>query len=49
MMDVDEFSEPDSIISTDACLRGCGSWFAGRYFHSDGHYSLRSKNCILKC
>lgn len=35
MMDMDEFSEPDSVISTDACLRGCGGWFAGRYFHSD--------------
>ena len=35
MMDMDEFSEPNSIISTDTCLCGCGSWFAGRYFHSD--------------
>lgn len=35
MMDLTEWSEPDSIISCDACLVGCGGWFEGRYFHSE--------------
>ena len=28
------WSEPDEILSTDACLEGCGGWFLGRYFHA---------------
>ena len=44
MKDVDEFSEPDSILSTDNCLRGCGSWFAGRYFHSEFPVFIQKQN-----
>ena len=46
MMDMDDFSESDSIISTNACPRGCGGWFAGRYFHSDFQSLSKSKKCI---
>ena len=35
MMDFNDWSEPDSVISCDASLVGCGGWFAGYYFHSD--------------
>lgn len=34
MMNFEVWSEPDSVISCDSCLLGCGGWFQGRYFHA---------------
>jgi hypothetical protein len=34
MMLEEEWSSPDSIISTDACLTGGGGWMQGRFFSS---------------
>ncbi|MES9902603.1 MAG: hypothetical protein ABW168_07960 [Sedimenticola sp.] len=33
MMSLSDWSAPDSIISTDACLTGCGGFFGNKYFH----------------
>jgi len=33
-MMLEEWSEPDSVISTDACLTGGGGWMHGKYFSS---------------
>jgi hypothetical protein len=35
MMSIDEWSHPDDILESDACLGGCGDWFPDRreYFH----------------
>ena len=37
MMAVDEWSAPDTVFSTDACLSGLGGWYPGRgaYFHKE--------------
>ena len=34
MMDLDEWSEPDQLAASDACLSGCGSFSQGRFFHA---------------
>jgi hypothetical protein len=34
MMALEEWSKPDSVFSSDACLSGCGAFAEGRYFHS---------------
>ena len=36
MMLIEEWSYPDAIVSTDACLVGCGGWFGSKrlYFHT---------------
>jgi hypothetical protein len=31
----ENWSIPDTIFSTDACLTGCGVFYNGKYFHSD--------------
>ncbi|XP_067655879.1 uncharacterized protein [Haliotis asinina] len=33
MMALEEWSHPDAVLATDACLHGCGTWFDGQYFH----------------
>jgi hypothetical protein len=33
MMALEEWSEPDSVFSSDACLTVCGAFAEGRYFH----------------
>ena len=33
MMPWNEWSEPDEILSSDACLTGCGAWVEDEYFH----------------
>lgn len=37
MMSVEEWSEPDSIFASDACLVGCGAWYAEKqlFFHTE--------------
>ena len=34
MMDLDEWSEPDQLAASDACLSGCGSFSQGKFFHA---------------
>ena len=36
MMALEEWSRPDEIFASDACLEGCGGWFPekGEYFHA---------------
>ena len=36
MMTIEEWSEPDAVFASDACLIGCGAWFSGLglFFHS---------------
>ena len=34
MMPWEEWSQPDGVVSTDACLSGCGGWVEGEYFHA---------------
>ena len=29
------WSNPDAVISCDACLAGAGGWFNGKYFHTE--------------
>jgi hypothetical protein len=33
MMSVEEWSKPDEILASDACLVGAGGWYNGNYFH----------------
>ena len=35
MMSIEEWSQPDEILESDACLSGCGGWFSDRkeFFH----------------
>ena len=35
IMAVEEWSKPDSEVSSDACLSGCGSWSNGEFFHRE--------------
>jgi hypothetical protein len=34
LMSLGEWSTPDSIFSSDACLEGCGGFWGGNYFHA---------------
>lgn len=34
MMLFEEWSDPDEIFSSDACLSGCGGFWKGKYFHT---------------
>ena len=34
LMVYEEWSKPDSIVSSDACLTGCGGFWKGHYFHT---------------
>ena len=34
LMPLSDWSEPDAIVSCDACLVGAGGWFDGQFFHS---------------
>ena len=36
MMLMEEWTFPDAAIASDACLLGCGAWFADKrlYFHT---------------
>jgi len=33
MMPMSDWSNPDEILASDACLVGAGGWFNGKYFH----------------
>ena len=33
MMPMVDWSKPDEILASDACLVGAGGWFNGNYFH----------------
>ena len=34
LVPMSDWSNPDAIVSCDACLKGCGGWFEGEFFHS---------------
>lgn len=34
MMQTEEWSEPDSVFSSDSCLEGCGGFWMGHFFHT---------------
>ena len=34
MIPWEDWCEPDAVVSSDACLEGCGAWVEGQYFHS---------------
>ena len=34
MMDLQEWGDPDSLVASDSCLTGCGSFLEGKYFHT---------------
>ena len=34
MMDMEEWSEPDEIVTSDIYLSGCGAFSQGSFFHS---------------
>ena len=44
MMDLEDWSNPDDILSCDACLIGCGGWFEGNFFHCEFPSFIRSQN-----
>jgi hypothetical protein len=33
MMPLEDWSQPDEILASDACLVGAGGWFNGKFFH----------------
>ncbi len=33
MVPMTDWSKPDEILASDACLVGAGGWFNGKYFH----------------
>lgn len=34
MMDLQEWGDPDSLVASDSCLTGCGSFSEGKYVHT---------------
>ena len=43
MMPESPWTEPDELLSTDACLDGCGGWFRGRFFQATFPGALKAK------
>ncbi|MEW8547203.1 MAG: reverse transcriptase domain-containing protein, partial [Candidatus Thiodiazotropha sp.] len=44
MMDVEDWSSPDEVLSCDACLTGCGAWFEGNFFHCEFPSFIMNQN-----
>jgi len=44
IMVYEDWSMPDAVFSTDACLSGCGGIFDGNYFHADFPSFVREKD-----
>ena len=51
MMALEEWSQPDEIFSTDACLTGCGAWCASvlQYFHMMFPSFIPEQNLSINC
>ena len=49
MMAIEEWSEPDEIFATDACLVGCGAYFKRNYFHCTFPEFVREKDLHINC
>ena len=49
MMSVEEWSAPDAVFSTDACLSGLGGWYPGqaKFFHIQLPPSFMAKKCHI--
>ena len=43
-MAVEEWLHPDFLMSSDACISGCGGWFRGKYFHKQFPQFILDKN-----
>ena len=35
LMPLADWSEPDAVFASDACLTGCGAWYDGQFFHKE--------------
>jgi hypothetical protein len=44
-----EWSQIDSVFSSDACLTGCGSIFGNKYFHSVFPQFILVQNLSITC
>ena len=47
LMLYEEWSEPDSLYSSDSCLIGCGGFWEGKYFHAAFPQKIINKNIAL--
>ena len=51
LMLYEEWSQPDEICSSDACLQSCGGFCDGKYFHTlfpEAFYAAKYNICILE-
>ncbi|VDI14398.1 Hypothetical predicted protein [Mytilus galloprovincialis] len=49
MMMIEEWSIPDEVFSSDACLSGCGGWFGGKLFHQVFPEFIMESNLHINC
>ncbi|CAC5376459.1 unnamed protein product [Mytilus coruscus] len=49
MMMLEEWSKPDEVFSSDACLSGCGGWFSGKFFHQVFPEFIIDSNLHINC
>lgn len=49
MMSLEDWSEPDSEFSSDACLSGCGGIFRGQFFHTRFPDFILSQELSINC
>ena len=49
MMPLEDWSYPDEVVATDACLEGCGAWHCGtqEYFHLEFPEFIRQKGLCI--
>ena len=43
-MPLADWSEPDAVFASDACLKGCGAWYDGQFFHKEFPEFIMSQN-----
>ena len=48
MMPWNEWSQPDEVVSTDACLSGCSGWVHGEFFHAQFPANILTQNFALR-
>ena len=44
MMAIEEWSNPDQVLASDACPEGCGAVFRNQFFHSQFPRFIKSRN-----
>lgn len=47
MMQYEEWSNPDAVFSSDACLGGCGGFWKGAFFHAEFPIEYKTDHFIL--